>query len=427
MRKIAEKLMVLVLLAVIVMTATGCAIGTSVDNLLVAPLLTSTQNDIKVALDSISSTAVSLKYPLRGDEKSPIQIYDLDADGSDEAIVFYNAQDVSIYANMAILKHVDNEWVITGTVVGPGTEIEMVKVLRAYGTRTYAILIEWASTNSASHQLSVYHYQNDSIEIGFEGSCVNMITSDFDADGYVEFCYVSKNYDDNGFTVSFVENSNNIMDLLDTYSLNSEMIDCMALTIGNVDETRAIFVDEVLSDEVRATEIFTLDNGEFAPAQLPEDYSLDVLSRRTNSNLTCTSLYGSSMCFPSDTPPYEEINDRNAWTYWYAPSSDTIRFVAATYVDESYMFALRVPEEWLATVTVKQDEYEQRKYTIVRPLTGDIVFEVKVLAVGEDTTRYVDEGFSMFKTTGAYRFYYRSNCDLRDTNYIINSFEIIYK
>ena len=427
MRRFAKKLISIVLLAVIVMTATGCALGTSVDNLLVAPLLTSTQNDIKTALDSISPSSVALKYPIHGDDRSPIQIYDLDADGSDEALVFYTTQDANIYANMAIMKHVNNEWVIMGTVEGPGTEIEMVKVIRVYGTRTYAILIEWASTNAASHQLSVYHFQNGSIEIGFEGSCVDMITGDFDADGYYEFCYVSKDYDDDGFTISYVENSNNVMDLLNTYSLNSEMIDCMALTIGNVDDSKAVFVDEVLSDEIRATEIFTVDGGEFSPAQLAEDYSIDVLSRRSNSNLTCVSLYGSNTCFPSDTPPYEEINDRNVWTYWYTPSADNMKFVAATYVDESYMFALRVPEDWLATVTVRKETYDHRMYSIVRPLTGDVLFEVKVLAVGEDSTRYADQGFSMFKTTGAYRFYYRSNCDLRDANYIINSFEIIYK
>ena len=132
------------------------------------------------------------------------------------------------------------------------------------------------------------------------------------------------------------------------------------------------------------------------------------------------------MCFPSDTPPNEEILDTSAWVYWYTPSNRGISYVASTYIDESYMFALRVPEDWLTSVTVRKEPYDQRSYSIVRPLTGEILFEVKILAVGESGDKYIRNGYTMFKTTGAYRFLYRANCDSRSVNYITSSFEIIY-
>ena len=73
----------------------GCSIGVNVDNMLTPPKLSGQQEQIYQALKDTTGSAISLKYPKSGSYLSAFIVSDIDGDGLDEAIVFYEKNGVA--------------------------------------------------------------------------------------------------------------------------------------------------------------------------------------------------------------------------------------------------------------------------------------------------------------------------------------------
>lgn len=406
------------ILAAIVLCSCGEGLSDS-ENLLTAPTLTYTQSDILECLSSQFSE-ITLIYPSGGEDRSPIQFYDLDGDGTTEALVFYTSDDSdSMYARAAVMRETADGWKVISDVEGLGTDIDTVSVMEISGSSGKVILIQWSSVSSQQSSISVYSFEDDTLQTGFSESCVEIDVDDFDRDGFSEFCYISLNPDSGRYTITYVENVSGSLQESSTYILRKDMIGSIGIQRGTPDGiTEAVYVDEIVGDNMAATEIFTVSNGSFEKMTVEGDYDLDLLTVRSDTSLRCMNLYTNGMCVPSDTAPYDEIMDKSAWVYWYSCTPQGVKFTAATYISESYMFALRVPEDLLSQVTVTQSQDNGRNFTIVNPLTGERLFSLQVLAVGESIEDYTRMGYSFCKSNGVYRYLYRSSLDETDTNYI---------
>ena len=98
-------------LAALVLTGallTGCGIGSSVDTLLLPPMLSDEQEAIYTALTASAGSNISLVYPRWGAYRSAFVFYDLDMDGADEAVVFYDDVDDSENSVRANILHREN-------------------------------------------------------------------------------------------------------------------------------------------------------------------------------------------------------------------------------------------------------------------------------------------------------------------------------
>ena len=71
---------------------TGCQ--ATIENLLTAPKLTQEQSEIYQALINSSGSSIKLKYPRGGEYRSAFVLQDIDSDGTQEALVFYESQSV---------------------------------------------------------------------------------------------------------------------------------------------------------------------------------------------------------------------------------------------------------------------------------------------------------------------------------------------
>ena len=78
---------------------TGCTPGASVDTLLKPPSLSAEQQQIYLALQDAVGSGITLQYPRAGENLSAFTVTDLDADGEDEALVFYQKTNLSAAEN----------------------------------------------------------------------------------------------------------------------------------------------------------------------------------------------------------------------------------------------------------------------------------------------------------------------------------------
>ena len=94
-------------------TLSGCTFGSSIDNLMAPPKLSVEQEQIYSALTDATGTSISLKYPKSGKYLSAFIIEDIDGDGGNEALVFYERNGLGVEENtlrINVLDQDDGNW-----------------------------------------------------------------------------------------------------------------------------------------------------------------------------------------------------------------------------------------------------------------------------------------------------------------------------
>ena len=90
------------------------------------PALTQEQLNISTALErAVGDDDIKYKYPEDGEYRSSFLFYDLDEDGQDEALVFYQAQSKGSSTWVNILDRQGEEWVSVYDLSAPNQETEV--------------------------------------------------------------------------------------------------------------------------------------------------------------------------------------------------------------------------------------------------------------------------------------------------------------
>ncbi|MDE5884569.1 MAG: hypothetical protein K2H29_05765 [Oscillospiraceae bacterium] len=145
----------------------GCSIGINVDTMLTPPKLSGEQEQIYQALQNAAGTGIRLKYPKSGSYLSAFIIADIDADDSDEAIVFYEKSNMTGTdggLRINILDKVNFRWQSICDRSAEGSEIEKVIISRLGGSDKINIIVGYSTANQSEKYLSVYAYENHYLE-----------------------------------------------------------------------------------------------------------------------------------------------------------------------------------------------------------------------------------------------------------------------
>ena len=89
----------LLLLPFMAAALTGCTFGASIDTLMSPPKLSMEQEQIYSALTEATGNSISLKYPKSGKYLSAFIVEDIDGDGGNEALVFYEKNSLAVEEN----------------------------------------------------------------------------------------------------------------------------------------------------------------------------------------------------------------------------------------------------------------------------------------------------------------------------------------
>lgn len=123
---------------------TGCTFPSG-DELFAAPKPPANYQSLQVELDKLLSSGVTYTAPTGGENRSSIQLVDLDNDGVEEAIAFFRGSS-SVTSNafkVYIYKKQEEKYVCTGSVEGKGKAILSVEypTITPHGQR--GMLIAW--------------------------------------------------------------------------------------------------------------------------------------------------------------------------------------------------------------------------------------------------------------------------------------------
>ncbi|MEA5050246.1 MAG: hypothetical protein VB021_02095 [Oscillospiraceae bacterium] len=399
----------------------------SVEDKLTAPALTADQSSVEAALEGLGQK-ITLIYPASGDRRTPVQFFDFDGDGENEASVFYLDQQQDTGAHIAILeKDAEGQWRVMSVADGAGQDIESISVLRVRDAGLRAVLVEWASTGQTENTLTVYRYDGATLTEDFSDACEDVIVYDVDGDGYMEICYLDLPSISEPYELSCVRLTKTAYEVAGQLKLNGDMMACLNFAAGRIYAgTSGVVVDEDLGNGYMITEVFVMADGKLGRMTVDDGTRIDEFTLRASSAPVCRELYEDSFLYvPTVRAPQEGILQPDAWTYWYQLSSDMFRYSRATYIEGGYKLGLCVPDAWLTHVKVYRSDSEPRLIEVQDNDTGEVLLRLKILTAGEDARPYGGAGYSQVAQSGSFRYYLQTACSEQERNYIVNNFIVL--
>lgn len=364
----------------------GCAIGASVDSLLKPPSLSDEQEQIYLALQEAVGSNITLQYPRSGTNLSAFTVVDLDDDGEDEAVVFYEKQSLTAAENslrIGVLDQVGHQWRSVCDLPAEGTQIECVEIAAIGRGHENRIFFGYSGADQSDKLLTVYSYADGVMTQLFRTGYSMFQVADFDADYHGELLVLSRATDNAAASASMYRLDGEEMSLSGKLELRTAFTDYSQIALSHGGDTLPdIFVDGVVSAGMLQTEILHVEEGTLAYV-LPDAEAVADTARTVG--LLSRDIDGDgSVEIPvqESFPGYEEdASEQVRLTRWMGLWEEQLMERRRGYYSLSDGCMFFLPMAWYGTVTAATDT-----------LTGDIVFYRYDGAFSEDMTELMRYG-----------------------------------
>ena len=372
----AGKTVCSLLLSLLTLQLPACSFNMNVESMLSPPRLTAEQEQIYQALQNSvgSQQQISLKYPKSGEHLSAFTVADLDGDGTDEAIVFYESSRTSAEENplrFSLLGQRDGQWTCIKEYSTEGAEIDRIDIAKLGTNPRTNLILSYSMVDGADHKVEVLYYRNGELvnKPNFSVPYSRMDLRDLDQDGTTELFIANAAKNDSpavAIVYSLDEKGNYQPSEVDPDSFT----DIARLVYGEIpaetgqNRIPAIYMDCVTGATNVQTVVLSYQNKELK-MQYTDSGSGDLQqSERVGSYQT--------MDIDGDGEPEIPVN-RNFYGYtdsspvqltnWYVCRGGRLMRKHASYYAAQDGFVFLLPKRWEWQVTAIQENGETVFYT----------------------------------------------------------------
>ena len=398
---------------------TGCTFGASIDTLMTPPKLGPEQEQIYTKLtDSLGTTNISLKYPKSGKYLSAFIVDDIDGDGGNEAMVFYERNNHAADENslrINVLDQKDNgEWWSVSDMAAAGSEIEEVKISKLGSNDRVNIIIGTSMINRSEKNVSVYTYADGMLQepptFSKSKSYAYFDVIDLDLDGHYELLRLMGATGENEAMAEVFK-----LDADGKYHRShivlSDSFSDFNISYGKVGDSKVgVYIDALSGAGSVQTDVLYMKDGALHKVfNSPEESEKTIRS----AGCTCFDVDGDgSLEIPlQNLAPGFTLTDDGAYlmlTDWNQISGDDKlekRYTSYYSVNDGYIFLF--PDRWEGKVTVKRDSVNEEIvfYSYTPGQNGELVSGRELLRIFcvEDEAKCQDRisaGYMLMHTKG---------------------------
>lgn len=396
------------IICTVILIATGCSFGTSIDNLLAPPKLSFEQEQIYNALTDTTGTSINLKYPKSGKYLSAFIIEDIDGDGENESIVFYEKKGLTLSENtlrINVLDRFDDKWQSVCDTSAEGSDIEKVIISKLGDNDRTNIIIGSSLINNSDKSASIYTYRDGIIEKTFSSVYSFMDVTDMDKDDMNEFLILYGSSSSPAVSAAYKLDSDGKYHEYKT-DLNGNFTEFDRLVYGNIGNQRTgLYVDAVSGSGLIQTDIIYMDSSGLNKVfSNPEDSLRTVRPSGLNtSDIDGDGIYEipvqTKFIGYDDVPESEQIK----MTEWYIYNGSALEKKYSGYcsVSDGYVFVF--PERWVNHVTVKKDIINEELVFTEYKENGSKGGELLRIYISYDSASendHISSGYQLIHTKG---------------------------
>lgn len=338
----------------------GCVFQSG-DDLLRAPQPSKNYMALQSELKSIvDTTGVAAASPKSGNNRNSIQLVDLDNDGEDEAVSFF--QDSTRVGQFTVYVHkkIGEKYIKTGQINGTGTAIESVDypVFTPEGRR--GIVIAWQIAGEGSTALTVCAFEGLQVYGALETEYTMFDLFDLDGDGATELVTFQLDPQGGRKVARLYQYSEGQLPMVGETQMSPEARSIVRVSSGYTSGNRpAVFAEEknesgiglmtdiFVYDEQSGFQNLALESAQGAPASTfrpvsvyATDINGDGITEIPRATLTAGAASGAA--------------DAQYFLDWYAYGDSQPQMVRTTYYSQVEEWMFLIPERWRDTVAVSR-------------------------------------------------------------------------
>lgn len=404
-------------------------------DLMQAPKLSEDQAEIYEALtDAVGVSDVQLKYPKSGAYRSAFVMFDLDADGEKEALVFYNMPSWGGNVRIMILDHQQEKWVSVYDAVGEGTDITEVDFRILTSSGRYCLMIGWEQGTSENTNISVYDYTGGQLRVLFESEYSQMLIEDIDQDGVQEILLGVFKASAKMGSIRLINDTDEGLQPVSRVVMDNTITKFLGIDIGFLSEDQtAVFVDAYISSTQIVTEIMVYtEEGRLVPLS-GHAGDLDRLLVR-ELPVRCEDIDGDGILeIPVSLNEYneeerEDDNRKNMIQYVRLSNPEALEMLKVEtaseqerqesvlfsfapvwtgFLNPDYGFRFQFPDEWVNQVDVLKETNRSEWVFTLKSDAAEPTALLRIRVYGQDEPRDVFDNVSYerLEKRGVYEYY----------------------
>ncbi len=340
----------------------GCTMPSG-DELLAAPKPAANYQNLQVELEKQLTKGLNYTAPSKGENRSSIQLVDLDGDGLEEAIVFFRNANSSTEGNfdIYIYRKQEDRYVCTGSINGSGASIEAVEYPAITPEGKRGMVIAWLIQSDGPNALTMCDFDtNLSPRTLLETEYTAMALTDLTGNRAKELLLMS-NGSSGKRTARMYRYSGNSLSLDGEAVSNEEIVSVERISSGKVEGGKGAVIAEgkTTGGVGLTTDIFVYSDGTLKNLALSGEDKTSTGTYRPVSIYSMDINADGITEFPKAVlmAGYGDASDPNAvfMLDWYAYGVDVPPHkVLTTYQNISDAWTFKISDSWHDTITAEK-------------------------------------------------------------------------
>lgn len=237
---------------------TGCSVTTA-DEMYCLPKRSDDYNNVQSAIDS-AMEGLSYCAPLTGENQQPVQIVDLDGDGTDEYLL-YAKSNSSRPLRILVFRNIDNKYVLTDTLETTGSSFDMVEYIQMDDKPGLEIVVGRQLSDQMIRTVTVYTMRGGNMEQIITVNYSKFLPVDLDNNGISELMLMRPgNTDtDNGVVTLYAIGKDGAIERSNEVSMSRPVDKLKRIIVGKLHGgTSAVFIASTVEDTALITDVFAM-------------------------------------------------------------------------------------------------------------------------------------------------------------------------
>ncbi len=449
MGHLKKKILLLLAAAVLPLVLGGCMMSASVEDLYALPQLPEEYKALSARLSEILALGAEYAAPQAGGNLPPVQMVDLDGDGTDEALAFFRISSEERPLKIYIFRAVGEDYQQAAVIDGSGTSIHSVRYEDMDGDGVREILVSW-QVSAEVQAIGVYAVQDLEPVRLMSAPYARYDVVDMDGDDDLELVLLRSDATEAGLSLADYydwDGEKSGLLLQSTARLSAPVASLQGIHVGRLlgGET-AIFVTSRITgadDTSNAiTDILLYRQPELVNIVLSEDTGKSTqISRYLHNQIQPADITGNgATAAPKPAKLLSESKEVEYWKiYWHSYRADgSYEQEAITYHNLTDGWYMLIPKEWDSHFTVRQVNtsatvHATEFYGVRGSAVGEKLFTVYTLTGTDRENQAAKAGRSILRLQSetifavSYTDYYKDWLYRVDESDISEMFRVIIK
>ena len=337
---------------------------------------------------------------------------DLDGDGADEALVFYEDITSALSTRIALLSEQQGRWMVLYDLSGMGSQVEQVDFARMVEGEADYMMIGWSTPGKTERTLSVYQMRQNRLEEIYTDGYLEFAVWDYSLDGWDDLIYLTFNSRQN--TAVYYSGYRGKVGKVNEVTLSALSTgEYVSLTPGLLESgLGGLAADAMLDNGGCITEMLAVQENRLTCLTRDEE---DAMATRREQNLTTMDYDADGVLeIPTDElmPGYRS-RDEGEMVYrtdFYEVGQDGgLEYDFSAVVNQNGGYYFRLPEEWLdqVTVVIQPDTGQWQFVKFYRDLnqSTQVLLTISVYNNNETLDRFLEENSVQITQRGLFTYY----------------------